>query len=95
MEYKYPYSLMQSYSGSGHKVSLAEGDSVVLVCKPDSNPPAAVAWRREGTLGVWSDEEEVIIENVARENGGSYTCTGHNSLGVSAPKEIILDVKCT
>ena len=39
-------------------------------------------------------EEEVLVENVGRDNAGIYTCTAHNTLGVSGPKEIVLDVEC-
>lgn len=93
VEYKYPNGLVKSNFNGGHKVSLKEGDSVIIRCKPDSNPPAAVAWRRAGTRGVWSTEQEVLVENVGRENAGIYTCTAHNKLGVSGPKEIVLDVE--
>ena len=94
MEYKHPNGLVSSNSNWEHKVSLKEGDSLILVCKPDSNPPGSVAWRIPGKRDVWSTEQEVLVENVGRENAGIYTCTAHNSLGVSTPKEIVLDIKC-
>ena len=31
---------------------------------------------------------------MGREDGGIYTCTAHNTLGVSGPREIVLDVEC-
>ena len=93
VEYKYPNGLVGSNNNLGHKVSLKEGDSVIIQCKPDANPPAGVAWRRAGERGVWSTEEEVLVENVGRDNAGIYTCTAHNTLGVSRPKEIVLDVE--
>ena len=94
VEYKYPNGLVGSNHNVGHSVSLKEGDSVIIQCKPDANPPAGVAWRRAGERGVWSTEEEVLVENVGRDNAGIYTCTAHNTLGVSGPKEIVLDVEC-
>ena len=94
VEYKYPTGLLSSDFDRGHTVWLKEGDSVIILCKPDSNPPASVAWRREGERGVWSREQEVLVENVGRENAGIYTCTAHNKLGVSGPKEIVLDIEC-
>ena len=36
----------------------------------------------------------MLLENVGKEHGGIYTCTAHNSLGVSGPKEIVLNVEC-
>ena len=96
VEYKYPNSLMSSNfrSGGAGNVSLSEGDSVMVRCRTDSNPPASVAWRRAGVAGVWSTREEVLIEAVGREEAGIYTCTAHNRLGVSGPREIVLNVEC-
>ena len=98
VEYKYPSSLSLSGSsfrgyGAGN-VSLSEGDSVMLRCRADSNPPASVAWRRAGVAGVGSTREEVLIQKVGREEAGIYTCTAHNRLGVSGPREIVLNVEC-
>ena len=63
VEYKYPNSLMSSNfrSGGAGNVSLSEGESVMVRCRTDSNPPASVAWRRAGVAGVWSTREEVLI----------------------------------
>ena len=94
VDYKYPHSLVSGTLPVSQNVSLREGDSVIIRCRPDSNPPASVAWRRAGEMGVWSTQSEVLIENVGRENGGIYTCTAHNRLGVSGPKEIVLNVEC-
>ena len=96
VEYKYPNSLMSSHfrSGGAGNVSLGEGDSVMVRCRTDANPPASVAWRRAGLPGVWSTREEVLIEAVGRDEAGIYTCTAHNRLGVSGPREIVLNVEC-
>ena len=94
VEYKYPSSLTTDTFQGSQNVSLREGDSVIIRCKADSNPPASVAWRRAGEMGMWSTQPEVLIENVGRENGGIYTCTAHNRLGVSGPREIVLNVEC-
>ena len=94
VEYKYPNSLVSSNFRGSQNVSLREGDSVIIRCKPDSNPPASVSWRRTGDIGEWSSEPEVMIQNVGKEHGGIYTCTAHNRLGVSGPKEIVLNVEC-
>jgi len=77
----------------GSRIALAEGDAVTLICRPDSNPPGGVAWRRTGGQGVWSTEQEVLISPAGRESAGIYTCTAHNKLGVSGPREIQLDVE--
>ena len=95
VEYQGPNSLVtSSYSGSDQNVSLREGETVIIRCRADANPPANVMWRRAGVRGVWSTEPEVVLDNVGKEEAGVYTCTAHNSLGVSGPKEIILNVEC-
>ena len=94
VEYKYPNGLVGSSYIDGYKVSLTEGDSVIIGCKPDANPAADVAWRRAGHRDVWSRDKEVLIENVGRDHAGIYTCTAHNKLGVSGPREILLDIEC-
>ena len=65
-----------------------------LLSQTDSNPPAAVSWRRAGVAGVWSTREEVLLERVGRAEAGLYTCTAHNTIGVSGPREISLNVEC-
>ena len=35
-----------------------------------------------------------MISPAGRESAGIYTCTAHNKLGVSGPREIQLDVEC-
>ena len=44
VEYKYPNSLVSSNFRGSQNVSLSEGDSVIIRCKSDSNPPAKVKW---------------------------------------------------
>ena len=98
VEYKYPSSLSlsgSSFRGSGAgNVSLSEGDSVMLRCRADSNPPASVAWRRAGVAGVWSTREEVLIQKVGREEAGIYTCTAHNAEGDGESNHFNLDIRC-
>ena len=65
-----------------------------LLSQTDSNPPAAVSWRRAGVAGGWSTREEVLLERVGRAEAGLYTCTAHNTIGVSGPREISLNVEC-
>ena len=38
--------------------------------------------------------KQVLISPAGRESAGIYTCTAHNKLGVSGPREIQLDVEC-
>lgn len=42
---------------------------------------------------MWSTQQEVFLESVDRESAGIYTCTAHNKLGVSGPRELHLQVQ--
>ena len=48
-------------------------------------------WTSRCWSHCWS---QVLISPAGRESAGIYTCTAHNKLGVSGPREIQLDVEC-
>ena len=94
VEYQAPHSLVTTPYTGDQSVSVREGETVMIRCRWEGNPAASVVWRRAGVPGVWSTEEEVVLDKVGKEQAGVYTCTAHNSLGVSSPKEIVLNVEC-
>jgi len=71
-----------------------EKDSVTLRCVVDSNPPAAILWRKEGLDGIFSPEQEIVFSPVTRHTAGLYSCSAENQLGMSKPDYVELDVKC-
>jgi len=71
-----------------------EKDDATLRCVVDSNPPAAVTWRKEGLSGIFSPEKEIVFSPVTRHSAGLYSCTAENALGLSKPAFVELDVKC-
>ena len=71
-----------------------EKEAVTLRCKVDSNPPAAILWRKEGLNGVFSPEEEIVFSPVTKHTAGLYSCTAENQLGMSKPDYVELNVKC-
>ena len=71
-----------------------EKDAVTLRCKVDSNPPAAIMWRKEGLNGIFSPEEEIVFSPVTKHTAGLYSCTAENQLGMSKPDYVELNVKC-
>lgn len=74
---------------------IEEGvDTVVLRCVTDANPPAAIVWRRAGKPDISSLEESLQFRPVTRRDSGTYTCEARNSVGVSDPLTVQLDVKC-
>lgn len=71
-----------------------EKDPATLRCKADSNPPSTILWRKDGLNGIFSPDEEINISPVTRHTAGVYSCAAENSLGMSKPAFIELDVKC-
>lgn len=68
-------------------------DTVVLRCVTDANPLASVVWRRAGKSDISSLEESLQFRPVTRRDSGTYTCQARNSIGVSDPLTVQLDVK--
>ena len=71
-----------------------EKDSVSLRCKAESNPQSKVVWYKENENGIFSVEKEIHISPVTRHSAGTYKCVAENSLGLSEPAFVDLDVKC-
>ena len=67
---------------------------MTLRCVVDSNPPAAILWRKEGLDGIFSPEQEIVFSPVTRHTAGLYSCSAENQLGMSKPDYVELDVKC-
>jgi len=70
-----------------------EKDSVTLRCIVDSNPRAAILWRKEGLNGDFSPEQEIVFSPVTRHTAGLYSCTAENQLGMSKADYVKVDVK--
>ena len=71
-----------------------EKDSVTLRCIVDSNPRAAILWKKEGLNGEFSPEQEIVFSPVTRHTAGQYSCTAENQLGMSKADYVEVDVKC-
>lgn len=70
-----------------------EKDSVTLRCIVDSNPRAAILWKKEGLNGEFSPEQEIVFSPVTRHTAGQYSCTAENQLGMSKADYVEVDVK--
>ena len=71
-----------------------EKDSVSLRCIAESNPQPKIVWYKEGENGIFSVEKEIHISPVTRHSAGTYKCVAENTLGLSEPAFVDLDVKC-
>ena len=59
-----------------------KGQTATLECKPESNPPAAITWLRNGA-NLAGTGNQYSVDNVQAEDEGSYTCKARNSRGSS------------
>ncbi|KAM9324527.1 hemicentin-1 [Gastrophryne carolinensis] len=66
-------------------VSLNEGERLRLSCKAAGNPLPQITWNfRDKYLPVQTGQSkhmnDLVIENVAKKDGGTYTCTAKNAI---------------
>ena len=74
---------------------LSEGESVLLTCDVDSNPPASITWNKLGPRKTFiSSERNLTIPVISRSHAGTYECQAENNLGLSNPSTQIVDVQC-
>ena len=59
---------------------VLKGQTAVLECKPESNPPATITWQRNG-VSLAGTGNQYNIDNVQAEDTGSYTCKAKNNRG--------------
>ncbi|XP_030896019.1 sialic acid-binding Ig-like lectin 11 [Leptonychotes weddellii] len=77
------------YPGNGSSLPVLEGESLLLVCASDSNPPATLSWAQGSwaqgsrTLGPSQPWEPGVLElpRVELGHGSKFTCQAQNSLG--------------
>ena len=85
----------QGSASSNSSSSLREGEAVTLTCEVDSNPAAGrVSWRRSGAAAILTGQANFTISPVTRDTAGSYECVAENSLGISQPATVQLNVDC-
>ncbi|XP_034842899.1 sialic acid-binding Ig-like lectin 11 isoform X1 [Mirounga leonina] len=73
-----------TYPGNGSSLPVLEGESLLLVCAAESNPPATLSWVLGGqTLSPSQPTDPGILElpQIQMEHEGDLTCQAQNSLG--------------
>ncbi|XP_077985349.1 hemicentin-1-like [Glandiceps talaboti] len=55
---------------------VIEGDKYIADCTVDANPEASILWLYNGE--IISEESELEIDDIEREQAGNYTCEAYN-----------------
>ncbi|XP_076438582.1 hemicentin-2-like [Babylonia areolata] len=72
-------------------VPIKEGNSVVLTCSAECSPSCTLAWRK-GTQELTSNGGILTLNDVSRDQDGSYTCEATNPVA-TATKSVRLEVQ--
>ncbi|XP_053347929.1 B-cell receptor CD22-like [Clarias gariepinus] len=72
-----------------------EGDSVILSCSSDANPPVLTySWFKQKAAAdtLLTTGQNYSISNISSQHSGLYYCTAHNQLGQHNSTPTLLDV---
>ena len=81
--------------------TVTERENVTLSCNASGNPTPSISWTKDGTalnsprISLSSDNKQLTITNVNRDDSGDYRCVANNSVGAAATSDVAtLDVQC-
>ena len=85
-------------SVSPEKVTIAEGNKLLLTCNASGEPEPSISWTRIGSSNVLSVSPSLTIVNVSRprteDNMIQYQCTVSNGVGTPATATVYVTVVC-
>ena len=94
----FPFPDAPLVSVSPNKITLAEGNSLLLTCNASGEPKPSISWTRIGSSTVLSVLPSLTIVNVSRpgtaDNMIQYQCTASNGVGTPATATIDITVVC-
>ena len=73
--------------------SVTEGDNVTFYCNATGNPAPNITWARENLSAIVSFSEKLVIEDIRRNESGSYFCYASNGFGTHNTS-CNVDVQC-
>jgi len=81
-----------------HPIEAREGSQVRLECRAEGIPPPIVRWRSPDGASYGSTRIArgpiMEIDNVRKEDSGTYICTASNNVGTISADQIELKVLC-
>ena len=85
-------------SVSPEKVTIVEGNNLLLTCNGSGEPEPSISWTRIGSSNVLSVSPSLTIVNVSRsgtaDNMIQYQCTVSNGVGTPATATVYVTVVC-
>ena len=85
-------------SVSPEKVTIVEGNKLLLTCNASGEPEPSISWTRIGSSNVLSVSPSLTIVNVGRpgtaDNMIQYQCTVSNGVGTPATATVYVTVFC-
>ena len=85
-------------SVSPEKVTIVEGNKLLLTCNASGEPEPSMSWTRIGSSNVLSVSPSLTIVNVSRpgtaDNLIQYQCTASNGVGTPATATVYVTVVC-
>ena len=67
---------------SKDKVTVIEGNPLLLVCEAEGFPVPIITWTKNGKLLIKSENEtKFIINDTSKEDAGKYKCEASNTAG--------------
>lgn len=75
------------------RLTAKQGDDVTLTCKVEGTPRPTIRWTKVGeelsNRGVTSNQETLVLRNVAVTDRGVYVCTVENNAGTSRGSAVL------
>ena len=94
----FPFSDAPLVSVSPDKVTLAKGNSLLLICNASGEPKPSISWTRIGSSDVLSVSPSLTIVNVSRpgtaDNMIQYQCTANNGVGTPVTATVDITIVC-
>lgn len=84
---------------STRSVIASTGSTVELHCYASGYPPPRVSWRRENNELLPTGSAMIIgnsftIQNITKDDRGTYYCIADNGVGKGARRNIGIEVEC-
>ena len=82
-----------SITPTGEQHIIEENDNLTLTCLAHCQPECSFSWSKDSGPTI-SNESQLVLSFIRRNQQGRYTCTVDNKIPPSAFQESLVFVKC-